>query len=353
MANEEVGALLARIPIEVRHNIFKYTAASDVEPKNLLRYWFEKKEVKELVAQHVASDPNGPAPQVVYNNVYEEDSHVFDQGDEDEHDDSAENDNDDEDGHDDEELNSDDDDDDDEEGEADSNENEDGHAHAQAQGTSQSLISQAPVAVQAPPPVGPVICPATKWCYIPLLMRFTHRPPPVELLLTCKQLNYEAKNWFYDVAMLQIHATGSFAHTSFFEEALSQIADAAFSPVENVRKVAVMFVWDTTWLRAESTGTAAAIFPALLRQRATFVHQILLRAPDLKEVTITWHDSAQDDESANFMLDTLEPFHTLNAQVTIKEHYIAADAKPYEHSIAGKRRTEFQTILDAGLHRLF
>jgi hypothetical protein len=54
-------------------------------------------------------------------------------------------------------------------------------------------------------------------------MRLTQCPPPVQLLLTSQQLNNEAKNWFYDVAILRIDATGSFAHTSFFEEAFSQM----------------------------------------------------------------------------------------------------------------------------------
>jgi hypothetical protein len=82
-------------------------------------------------------------------------------------------------------------------------------------------------------------------------MRLTQCPPPVQLLLVSQQLNNEAKNWFYDVATLRIDATGSFAHTSFFEEAFSQMyvslyesyvkhtltccikisTDAAFSPM--------------------------------------------------------------------------------------------------------------------------
>jgi hypothetical protein len=70
-------------------------------------------------------------------------------------------------------------------------------------------------------------------------------------------------------------------------------------------------------------------------------------------VTIYWHDTAQDDKSANLMLDTLTPFHSLNAKVTIQEHYIAADTKPDKRSIAGQRRVEFQAIIDAGLDRLF
>ena len=54
------------IPLEVRHHIFEYVAVRDAEPKKLLQYWFEKKEVKEKVAELAAKDPNAGAPRVVY-----------------------------------------------------------------------------------------------------------------------------------------------------------------------------------------------------------------------------------------------------------------------------------------------
>ncbi|KAH7072332.1 hypothetical protein FB567DRAFT_564244 [Paraphoma chrysanthemicola] len=424
------------LPLEVRHTIFEYAAARNIKPKKLLRYWFEKKEVKELVAQHVAADPNGPAPRVVQNDQYEEESSdvpeledLEDQDSEDEGEEAA--DGEDDGGSDD---NGDDDEGDvDDMGQAQADEDDnfndeeedenvaDGHVEpadaSQAQSTPHVPVSlededdavdgstedvhlegepvtdisphdpdehgdeaiveaagdeadvdiedgveeadndvNANSAANAPPPPpapAPVLRAARKWRYIPNFMRMTHCPPPVELLLTSKQLNDEAKNWFYDVAVLRINATGSFAHTSFFEEAFSQITEAAFSPMENVRKVDVTFAWDTTWLRADTTGCAEAIFPALLRQRSDFVRQILSQAPDLREVIVHWHDSAQDDESANFMLDILAPFHGLNANIKIEEHYITADAKPHKRSIAGQRRLEFQNIIDAGLDRLF
>jgi hypothetical protein len=184
-------------------------------------------------------------------------------------------------------------------------------------------------------------------------MRITHCPPPVELFLTSKQLSAEAKNWFYDIAILHVDATGSFAHTSFFEEAFSQITEAAFSPMEDIRKVEVMFVWDSTWLRSDRADCAAAIFPALLRQRAIFVTSILAQAPNLSEVVIHWHDSADDEEAVDLMNDVLTSFLGLNATVKVETHYIAADAKPYRKSIAGKQRVEFQRIANNGLDRLF
>ncbi len=184
-------------------------------------------------------------------------------------------------------------------------------------------------------------------------MRITHTPPPLPLLLTSKQLNDEAKNYFYDLAILRIEATASFGHTSFFEEAFRQLTSAAFSPVENIRRVEVVFVWDTTWLRSDQAGCASAVFPALLLQRAAFVVHSLARAKDLREVTIRWYDSAEDEESVGLMRDIFRGFRGLMAQVRVERHYIAADAKPYRKSIAGRRRVEFQEIVEMGLDRLF
>ena len=153
--------------------------------------------------------------------------------------------------------------------------------------------------------------------------------------------------------MLKIDATASFAHTTFFEEAFEQIFDAAFSPMENIRKVEVTFAWDTAWIRSAQDDAVSSIFPALLRERAVFVHKILRQAPDLKELKIHWHDSANDDESTNMKAEILEPFLELPAALTIEDHYIASDAKPSSRSIAGKRRLEFKRILDNGMQRLF
>lgn len=448
MASEMATSPFMSLPLELRHKCFEYAAARDTRPKKLLRYWFEKKEVKELVAAQVAADPTAPAPHVVYQQEHEEeDSDVPQPEDEEDQDGEGEGDDDDDDDEDNEEdedeaedgdgdLLADQDNEDDEEDIVEDDEAAGAHnitsdsaAHLSTQtpqqhatlgdsandagmehededelavdevgapaadttaGGSQDAdgdesmaeaedeedeniaedddddgeeeegtevqddsANSAAATVQQPPPPAPVVGPARKWRHIPNFMRITQCPPPVELLLTSKQLNEEAKNWFYDVAILRINATGSFAHTSFFEEAFRQITDAAFSPMENIRKVEVLFSWDTTWLRADDTGCAEAVFPALLRQRSDFVYQILSQAPDLKEVTIHWHDSAQDNDSADFMLDILAPFHSLNVHLTIKEHYIAADAKPHKRSIAGQRRVEFQAIVDAGLDRLF
>jgi hypothetical protein len=353
--DDEFSGLLAKLPIEVRHNVFNFTVASQGDSTKVLRRWFEKKEVQKFVAEHRARDPNGLEPRIVYDIGSVMNTELL--GEDDMYGDSSESGSDDDTSDDDASDEDVSDSDDDGEGEAEGEQASDvdadgdeevGHAHIQAPGTSQSATSQAPAA-----PLGQLISPTGKWRHISKFMKLTHCPPPLELLLACKQLNQEAKNWYYDMSVLQIHATGSFAHTSFFEESLNQIADAAFSPMENLRKVVVYFIWDTAWIRAEPTGIAEAVFPALLRQRADFVHQILMRAPDLKSVKITWYDSVRDEESLDLMLDVLRPFHGLDADITVKDHFLEDGSKVRAKSTIGKRRIEFQAIADGGLDRLF
>lgn len=57
------------------------------------------------------------------------------------------------------------------------------------------------------------------------------------------------------------------------------------------------------------------------------------------------YDSVQDNESANLKMEVLKNFETLSATVNVEEHYLAADAQPKKHSIAGKRRLEFESFL--------
>lgn len=296
--------LLMNLPLEIRHRIFSFVATRDTHQMQLLRKWFEKQEVKQLTAQQAVANANELA---------EKD----DDGDGNDDDDDSE-----------EETE----DDGDEAEEADEEDSDDDEAQ--------------------PSPPAPAIQASPKWRHIPNFLRITRCPPSVELLLTSKQLNAEVTDWFYDVAVVLIRATGSFAHTAFFEEAFTQISQAEFSPMQNIRKVLVIFPWDTAWLRAHTANHVEAIFPALLRQRSACILDILTRAPRLKQVTIHWHDSAQDEESGSLMQDVLAGFHNLPVTMNIQEHYILASSKPPSKSIAGITRMEFQGILDKGLDRL-
>jgi hypothetical protein len=119
--------------------------------------------------------------------------------------------------------------------------------------------------------------------------------------------------------------------------------------MEHIKKAEITFVWDTTWIRAEESGFAGAVFPVFLQNRVDFILNILLRAPELKSVVIHWHDSAQDDAANQLRADTIQPFILqLDAIVDTVDHYIAPDAKPRARSRAGKQRLEFKAIIDNG-----
>jgi hypothetical protein len=204
-------------------------------------------------------------------------------------------------------------------------------------------------AATSPAPKVVVVRPNHKWRHVSKFMRLTQCPPEASLLLLSKQLNIEAKSWFYDVATLKIDATASFLHFTFFELALTKLAEAPFSPMENIKNAEITFVWDSTWIRAESNGFAGAVFPVFLKSRVDFIVEILLRAPELRNVKIIWHDSAQDDGAMQVRADTLEPFiMNINAVIETEDHYIAPDAKPRASSRAGKQRLEFKAIIDNG-----
>ncbi|ORX91863.1 hypothetical protein BCR34DRAFT_271431 [Clohesyomyces aquaticus] len=321
---------LMSIPLELRHNIFEFTALRQQPAKKLLRAWFEKKDLAEQTAALATKDPAGTAPRVVAHDDTETDSDEV-QNEDDEDIDEDEEDN----GLGEEEENDD---------QAMDDDNDEAMMDADGDGDGATLQS----AQTAAAPPAPVISAAPKWRHIPKFMRISHCPPALELLLTSKDLSRQAMDWYYDVAVLRIDATGSFTHTTFFEVSLGELTDAAFSPIENIRRVDVTFVWDTVWLR--ESDAFESIYQAMLRQRAEFVVGILKRAPELTNVTIHWHDSVNDDESEALKLDVLEGFLTFSdrANVKLEEHYLAPGEEPDSKSLAGMQRMEFQRILDGG-----
>ncbi|KAF2268659.1 hypothetical protein CC78DRAFT_529673 [Lojkania enalia] len=325
MATAAAGPTLMTIPLELRHAIFEQTTVSEKEPKKMFRYWFEKKELAQLAAAH-----NNPGVMVAHNS--EDDTDNEGEAEEEDEDlDDAEVEDDDAEVEDEEHMDREEGDEDLEDGDGDSN--------------TQNVATMTATATQTAPRT-PVLYTHRKWRHIPNFIRITHCPPPLELLLTSKDLSREARDWFYDVAILKIDATASFAHTSFFEESLNDIADAAFSPVESIRRVEVKFVWDTAWLRA--SDAIEEIYQAMCRQRAWCVSAILQRAPSLKELKIIWHDSAQDGAATAFKADIFENFWGLFANIAVEEHYLSDGETPHSNTPAGKQRLEFEEILASG-----
>jgi hypothetical protein len=232
--------------------------------------------------------------------------------------------------------------------------NEDGNGDEMDE-TNGNITTTPPAPVPQAPPRPRVIEPAPKWRHIPKFMSISQCPPPTEVLLASKELNKQAMDWFYEAAVLQIKGTASFAHPTFFEEAFQQLFDAAFSPMENIRKAEVILVWDTAWIRAsDDRGLYEAILPAFLRQRTAFIIKTLKCAPMLQDLVIHWHDSLKDDDSETLKYDVLAEFYNIPAaNINVEEHFIAPDAKPLRKSKAGKFRVELMDIAKRGVECLY
>ncbi|KAF2014380.1 hypothetical protein BU24DRAFT_423345 [Aaosphaeria arxii CBS 175.79] len=199
-------------------------------------------------------------------------------------------------------------------------------------------------------PISPhPIYPHAKWRHIPRFVRMSHPPPALSLLLTNKELRNEAMEWYYEVATLRIYATASIAHMSMFELALSQLEAAGTSPLDKIRKVEILFVWDTEWMR-DPRRQFCEIWEVFVRLRADAMVQALLCAPALRSITIAWHDTVCDAASTTFKLSVLDKFDVVPADIKIEEHYLEPGTKPKRRSVLGRQRAAFQEFFDDGCH---
>ena len=320
---QPADATLLGIPLELRHRIFGYLSERDEGPANLLKNWFEKKEIAQLTAQHAASIAANTAATAAIRDD-SEDGNEEDANKEDEDEDENEDENEDE---------------DDEDEDADMDQEED-----DGNGNTTNIINATTTTRTAPLP--PVV--SRKWRHIPSIFSLTHCPPPMSLLQVCRQLHAEAIAYYYDCVTLRIDVTAGFEHVTFFEEIMDQLADSAFSPTEPIRKFELIFTWDTEWLRASEA--IESIFQAMLYQRAQKTEEVLKKAPRLNKVHVQWYDSLRDQESLELQMNILQGFWDLlgQANVDIEEHFLEPGTEPEENTIHGQRRVQFEHILAHG-----
>lgn len=389
------------IPLEVRHIIFKFASLRDDPPDHVLQHWFEKREVDTIIAASKVGDTTGTIFEAQFpnNRPHDVDDESVDGAEEEEAEDD-ENEEDDEDSdegdHEDEEDSEEDSEDDDQEDDSEDDDQEndqdqvvnaaianalndaavnaamaaanvtpfgdnsdDNTATANVNTTAQDDdsaddddgLTDDNTATNVPSTAGPpveVVHPSLKWRHITKFMRISDYPPPLELLRVSQTIKNEALDWFYAVAKIRIDVTGSFKHTSMFEEALDQITNAAFSPFENIQNVHLKFVWDTEWLRGPGSKGNETFFQMMLHVRAQKVVECLKRSPQLKKVAIRWYDSLNDPESIVFKNEVLDQFDNLVADVEITDHFLTPGKKPHRRSTQGKKRLEFQHIADEG-----
>ncbi|KAF2489563.1 hypothetical protein BU16DRAFT_185270 [Lophium mytilinum] len=320
MATSELTLL--SIPLEVRHEIYGHVCAREDGPKNLLRDWFGRRELKEL------ADAGQPLP--AGGDLLDEDEGGDNEDEEDEED--GEEDEDEEEEDDDDEM------DEAQEGDgADGDGNGDGTTTANATTTTTTTTTA---------PAQPKI--SRKWRHVPEIISLTACPPTVSMLQSCQQIQDEATDFYYNTVVLRINCTASFSHMAYFEELMNILADTAFSPAESFRKVELTFVWDSQWLAASPDHQP--ILLAFLHERAHLVAKVLERTPALKELVILWYDSAQDNESFMLRESVIEEFYSLLGRVDVQvlDHYpLKEGEEPGEETALGKMRLQFEAMTES------
>lgn len=234
----------------------------------------------------------------------------------------------------------------------------------------------------------------TKWRHAIPIIQFSHCPPPVPLLLINKQLYNEAITYYYDMLTLKINVTEAFPYTSFYELLTETIANATFSPIEQVQKVELTFVWDTVWIKSQHNrptdedededddeedgdgddednqdedddgdgdfmpnpmdtdpATKQSILCGLLNKRADVTADLLRMMPNLKSLKIKWFDSQNSDEAIVQKFATLEEVQQavpMMCDVEIEDHFETNAKSVSSTSVLGRRRLEFQALQDGG-----
>lgn len=247
---------------------------------------------------------------------------------------------------------------------------------------------------QLPPPPPPQPR-DTQWRHAVPIIQFSHCPPPMALLLINKQLYNEAIAYYYDILTLKINVTEAFTFTSFYELLTETIANAAFSPIEQVQKVELTFVWDTVWIKSQHTkpteedddededeedgdgdddgedddhdddddghtgsnpmdsdpATKQSILSGFLNKRADVTADLLRMMPNLKSLKIKWYDSQNSDEAIVQKFTTLEEVQQavpIMCDVEIEDHFETNAKSVSSTSVLGEKRLEFQALQDGG-----
>jgi hypothetical protein len=153
-------------------------------------------------------------------------------------------------------------------------------------------------------------------------------PPPLPLLLTCKQLCTEALEFYYAKCALYIDATVAFIHFHFFEEVFELLQTKEYSFINQLRKVKIRFVWDSETI---STLTSVDVMSDyMLPRRRDLILGLLSKAVHLESIEVHWHDTVKNDASEAFKNGILNPIVEKlsynpnieqNIDISVKEHF--------------------------------
>ena len=146
---------------------------------------------------------------------------------------------------------------------------------------------------------------ATKYRHTVPIIQLSDCPPPVSLLLSCKQLCAEALEFYYAKCGLYIDATVAFPHFSFYEEVLKMLSEKQYSFVHQLRRAHVRFVWDSETIPRLSCSDIMTEY--MLPARRDRIIELLSNAPHLKSIEIHWHDAVKNAASEKLKNEVLSP----------------------------------------------
>jgi hypothetical protein len=209
----------------------------------------------------------------------------------------------------------------------------------------------------------------TKYRHVLPILQLSHCPPPKELLQLCKQIHVEAVQQHRDKCVLTINVNKGFQHMSFFTETMNTLTHAPHSPLEHIRKLRLVIVWDSEWLREKTTPPDREIeepwfFNFYFSERMQVILDVISACPELQKVFIEYHDSEDTADSRTTMADKLrdlrsaldQKFYTnaddFPAPVVVEhqENFSAPGTAHARNSVLALHRAEFDRILLSGLN---
>ena len=104
----------------------------------------------------------------------------------------------------------------------------------------------------APQPVPKVVRRRTPYRHTVGMFGLSASPPPTELLQAIKG---EVKEGYYGTAFFYINVTKGVRHITFFEETINKFCEAAYSPLEQMRKMEINVHWSSQWLKDHESST--------------------------------------------------------------------------------------------------
>jgi hypothetical protein len=210
----------------------------------------------------------------------------------------------------------------------------------------------------------------TKYRHILPIIQLNSSPPPKSLLQACRQLNTEAIEYHRNRCVLTIDVNKGFEHFSMYNETMNMLIDSTFSPLEHIRKVHLVITWDSEWLREKSTPPGGELetdqmffFGFFFGERLQTMINLLKACPELRKVTIDYHDTEDTPESRTFMVEKLMDLHatitgktwineygaSCPVELEVHEYFSAANTVHAGNSLLALRRTEFDRFLGSGL----